>query len=70
MNDLKGRVAVVTGGGSGIGRGLALGLAAEGMTVAVADIGLASAERVASEIESRGGRAFPIGVDATSVYVR
>ena len=34
MDDLNGRVGVVTGGGSGIGRGIALGLAAEGMTVA------------------------------------
>ena len=67
MDDLNGRVAVVTGGGSGIGRGIALGLAAEGMTVAVADIQAASAEAVAAEIESAGGRALGIGVDATSV---
>jgi NAD(P)-dependent dehydrogenase (short-subunit alcohol dehydrogenase family) len=67
MDDLKGRVAVVTGGGSGIGRGLALGLGAEGMTVVVADIRLASAEGVAAEIESGGGRALAIGVDVTSV---
>jgi NAD(P)-dependent dehydrogenase (short-subunit alcohol dehydrogenase family) len=67
MDDLIGRVAVVTGGGSGIGRGLALGLGAEGMTVAVADIQLASARAVAAEIESRGARALAIGVDVTSV---
>jgi len=67
MDDLNGRVAVVTGGGSGIGRGLALGLAAEGMTVAVADIQSANAEAVAGEIASAGGRAFAVEVDVTSV---
>jgi NAD(P)-dependent dehydrogenase (short-subunit alcohol dehydrogenase family) len=67
MDDLSGRVAVVTGGGSGIGRGLCLGLAAEGMTVAVADLQASSAEAVAAEIESAGGRAFAVGVDVTSV---
>ena len=66
MDDLNGRVAVVTGGGSGIGRGLALGLGAEGMTVAVADLRASSAEVVAAEIESAGGRAFAVGVDVTS----
>jgi NAD(P)-dependent dehydrogenase (short-subunit alcohol dehydrogenase family) len=67
MNDLNGRVAVVTGGGSGIGRGIALALGAEGMTVAVADIRRAAADAVAAEIVSAGGRAFAIGVDVTSV---
>jgi NAD(P)-dependent dehydrogenase (short-subunit alcohol dehydrogenase family) len=66
VQELKGRVAVVTGGGSGIGRGLALGLAAEGMTVAVADLQQANAEGVAAEIESAGGRALALGVDVTS----
>ncbi|MBY0277693.1 SDR family NAD(P)-dependent oxidoreductase, partial [Candidatus Binatia bacterium] len=37
MNDLEGKVAVVTGAASGIGRGLATALAGAGMTVAVAD---------------------------------
>jgi NAD(P)-dependent dehydrogenase (short-subunit alcohol dehydrogenase family) len=67
MDDLRGRVAVVTGGGSGIGRGIALGLAAEGMTVAVADLQRASAEKMAAEIRSAGGRALALGVDVTSV---
>jgi NAD(P)-dependent dehydrogenase (short-subunit alcohol dehydrogenase family) len=66
MDDLTGRVAVVTGGGSGIGRGVALTLGAEGMAVAVADIQL-NAGAVAAEIESKGGRALAVGVDVTSV---
>jgi NAD(P)-dependent dehydrogenase (short-subunit alcohol dehydrogenase family) len=67
MDDLNGRVAVVTGGGSGIGRGIALTLGAEGMTVAVADLQESNARAVAAEIESAGGRALPIVVDVTSV---
>ena len=66
MDDLNGRVAVVTGGGSGIGRGISLGLADEGMTVAVADLRFSSAQDVAEEIEAAGGRAFAVEVDVTS----
>lgn len=57
----------MTGGGSGIGRGIALTLGAEKMTVAVADIQHSNAEAVAAEIESAGGSAFGIAVDVTSV---
>jgi NAD(P)-dependent dehydrogenase (short-subunit alcohol dehydrogenase family) len=67
MNELTGRVAVVTGGGSGIGRGIALALGAEGMTVAVADIQEPNAAAVAKEIASAGGQALSLGVDVTSV---
>jgi len=67
MDDLSGRVAVVTGGGSGIGRGIALALGAEGMTVAVADVRRSSADAVAAEIESAGGSADAIELDVTSV---
>lgn len=58
MRDLKGKTAVVTGGGSGIGRALCLSLAAEGMNVAVADIELAAAEAVATEVRERGVKAI------------
>ena len=66
MQDLAGRTAVVTGGGSGIGRGIALGLAAEGMGVGVLDLNGDAAEKVASEIAARGGRALALAADVTS----
>src|SRR5262245_29946017 len=66
MEEMRGRVAVVTGGGSGIGRGIARTFGAEGMTVAVADLRRTSADAVAAEIAAAGGRAFGIGVDVTS----
>ncbi|MCV7101374.1 SDR family NAD(P)-dependent oxidoreductase [Mycobacterium palustre] len=50
MKDFHGKVAVITGGGSGIGRGMARAFAAEGMKVVVADIELDAAESVANEI--------------------
>ena len=67
MQNLAGKVAVVTGSGSGIGRGIALGLAREEMTVAIADVHAESAEAVVEEITGQGGRAFAVPVDVTSV---
>jgi NAD(P)-dependent dehydrogenase (short-subunit alcohol dehydrogenase family) len=65
MQDLNGRTAVVTGGGRGIGRGLALGLAAEGMKVAVLDLNGEAAERVAEEVTASGAEALALAVDVT-----
>lgn len=50
----------MTGGGSGIGRGAAIKLAAEGARVAVLDLNMAAAERVASEIQQMGGQSISI----------
>lgn len=58
MIEIKGRNVVVTGGGSGIGKALAMALAAEGAKVAVADIILPNAQKVADEIRAAGGTAF------------
>lgn len=63
---MEGRRAFVTGGGSGIGRATAFRLAAEGASVAVADIRAESAEAVAAEIEAGGGTALAVPTDVAS----
>jgi len=63
MTDIAGRTAVVTGGGSGIGEGLAKELAREGAQVAIADIILENAQRVADEINASNGKAIAVQCD-------
>jgi len=58
-------VAVVTGAGRGIGRGIALRLARDGHAVAVNDVDKASAEAVAHEIAEAGGRSLAVPADVT-----
>jgi NAD(P)-dependent dehydrogenase (short-subunit alcohol dehydrogenase family) len=59
------RIAAVTGAGDGIGRTIALSLAAAGMSVAVSDINISSAEKVAAEIDALHGEAFSVKLDVT-----
>lgn len=65
MRDLKGKVAVVTGGGSGIGRGTVLALAEAGMHVCVSDIDVANAQSVADEAAALGVKSIAIRTDVT-----
>jgi NAD(P)-dependent dehydrogenase (short-subunit alcohol dehydrogenase family) len=63
--DIANRVAVVTGGASGIGRSICLALAAGGASVAVADIDGAGAAAVAKQIEAAGHRALAMTTDVS-----
>ena len=64
--ELANQVAIISGAGQGMGRAIARRLAREGAAVVVADINLASATRVAEEIETQGGAALALEVDVTS----
>jgi len=61
--DLSGKVAIVTGGGRGIGRAIALGLAECGAKLVLASRTREELEKVVSEIEGNGGKATPVVTD-------
>ena len=63
--DLSGRVAVVTGGNGGIGRGIALGLAQAGAAVAVLARNEEKNQRVTSELQALGVAALAVRVDVS-----
>jgi len=65
LADLSGKTAIVTGGGQGIGRGIALVLAEQGADVAVADINDERSVSVAEEVQALGRRGISIQVDTT-----
>ena len=65
MQELEGRVALITGGGGGIGRAIALTLAGEGMRVVVADVEPDAAEAVAAELAASGADASAETVDVS-----
>ncbi|MFC0141484.1 (S)-acetoin forming diacetyl reductase [Erwinia mallotivora] len=62
---MKAKVALVTGGGQGIGKAIALRLAKDGFAVAVADYNSQTARQVADEIVTGGGKALAVTVDVS-----
>lgn len=65
MQGLSGRVAIVTGAGQGVGRGIALALSRQGCAVAVVGRTLAKCERVLAEIQALGGCGVALSCDVS-----
>jgi len=65
MGNLGGKVAIVTGAGRNVGRGIALALGSAGADVAVLEINADAGEETAALVRERGARAIAIGCDVT-----
>src|SRR5258706_3466868 len=63
--DLKDRVAVVTGAGSGLGQAIAIGYAQVGVTVVLADVNMKGAQTTLDIIKEQGGAASVTELDVT-----
>jgi 2-keto-3-deoxy-L-fuconate dehydrogenase len=66
MLDLKGKTAVVTGGGSGIGKAVAIVFARQGATVHIIELNLENGEHVVDEIKAAGGIAYAHACDVSN----
>jgi NAD(P)-dependent dehydrogenase (short-subunit alcohol dehydrogenase family) len=64
---LENRVAIITGGAKGMGKGMALKFAEEGCRVAVADIAIEEAEATVAEITQKGGKGLAMKCDVTDI---
>lgn len=64
---LKDKIAIITGGGSGIGKSCSMDLGNKGVKIVVADINMETAENTCNEIVSRGGIAIPVKLDISSI---
>ena len=70
MQDLQGKVAVVTGGASGIGRAIAQRLAADGMRIALADVEQAALAETAEELRANGAQVLEAEIDGDAEQVQ
>ncbi len=66
MKGLKGKIALVTGGGSGIGREICRRLGAEGCSIGVLDISQASAQQTCEILKAAGAEAMPLVADISN----
>ena len=66
MNSLNGKVALITGAASGLGKAIAELYAQNGASVAIADINQAAADQVAAAINAAGGKAMGVAMDVTN----
>ncbi|HXS03555.1 MAG TPA: SDR family NAD(P)-dependent oxidoreductase, partial [Rhodanobacter sp.] len=66
MTSLNGKVALITGAASGLGKAIAELYAQHGASVAIADINQDAADKVAAEIKAAGGKALGVAMDVTS----
>lgn len=64
--DLQGKIAIVTGGGQGLGAAICRSIAQAGSTVIVGDIQLAAAENIAQQIRETGGEAIALPLDVSN----
>src|SRR5436189_6479083 len=67
MDDFRGRVAVITGGGGGIGAAMARAFAARGARIVLADLDRAAMEGVAAELGGRGAEVLAVPTDVTAL---